>query len=126
MSEVWQLTVGLPDSVLLYVELFDFQIQGRPRNSEVGSRSIWPSNFSLTFRKSRFDESLLIIMGNRPAPIAQVFGREAGIVKPALIEEVGGAVRTSRPRERWDRVNYKANVLRLRACSEPFATDAIA
>ena len=31
----------------------------------------------------------------------------------ALIEEVSGAVRTSGPRERGDRVNYQANVLRL-------------
>jgi hypothetical protein len=46
--------------VFLYVELFDFRIQGRARNSEFGSRSIWPSN-SLTFRKSCFDESLLIM-----------------------------------------------------------------
>jgi hypothetical protein len=38
-----------------------FKIQGRARNSEFGSRSIWPSKFSLTFRKSRFDESLLIV-----------------------------------------------------------------
>ena len=51
---------GLPDVVFLYVELFDFQIQRRPRNSEFGGGSIWPGNFSVAFRKSRFDEFLLI------------------------------------------------------------------
>src|ERR1700687_1560638 len=50
---------GLADGVFLYVELFDFQIQRRPRNSEFGSRSIWPRNFSVAFRKSRFDEFFL-------------------------------------------------------------------
>jgi hypothetical protein len=34
-------------------------------------------------------------------------------IMAALIEEVSGAVRTSGPRERGDRVNYQANVLRL-------------
>src|SRR5260370_7918667 len=43
----------------------------------------------------------------------RLFGREAGIVEPALIEEVSGAVRTSGPRERGDRVNHKPNVLCL-------------
>src|ERR1700674_3649304 len=51
------------------------------------------------------------VKGNRPAPITRLFDREAGIVEPALIEEVSGAVRTSGPRERGDRVNHKANVL---------------
>ena len=51
--------------------------------------------------------------GNRPAPITRLFGREAGIVEPALIEEVSGAVRTSGPCERGDRVNHKASVLCL-------------
>ena len=44
---------------------FDFQIQRRqrrPRNSEFDSRTIWPSNFSVAFRKSRFDECLLIVL----------------------------------------------------------------
>src|SRR5260370_7725284 len=53
---------GLPEGVFLYVELFDFEIQRRPRNSELGGRTIWPSNFSLTFRTSRFDEFLLIVL----------------------------------------------------------------
>ena len=51
------------------------------------------------------------VKGNCPAPITGLFGREAGIVEPALIEEVSGAVRTSGPRERGDGVNYKANIL---------------
>src|ERR1700731_2814214 len=50
----------LPEGVFLYVELFDFQIQRRTRNSKFGSRSIWPGNFPLTLRESRFDEFLLI------------------------------------------------------------------
>ena len=53
---------GLPNVVFLDVELLDFQIQRRPWNTEFGSGSIWPSNFSVAFRKSRFDESLLIVM----------------------------------------------------------------
>jgi hypothetical protein len=46
----------LPDAMLSYVQLFDFQIQRRPRNSEFGSRSVRSSNFSVAFRQSRFDE----------------------------------------------------------------------
>ena len=53
--------VGLPEGVFLYAELFDFQIQCRPRNSEFRSRTIWPSNFSVAFGKSRFNEFLLIV-----------------------------------------------------------------
>ena len=52
----------LPDRVLLYVELLDFQIQRGPRNSEFGSGSIWPSNFSFAFCKSRLDEFLFIAL----------------------------------------------------------------
>src|SRR5580704_3041331 len=52
----------LPEGVFLYVELFDPQIQGRPRHPEFCSRSIWPSNFSVAFCQSRFDEFLLIIL----------------------------------------------------------------
>src|ERR1700722_7942559 len=48
---------------------------------------------------------------NRPAPITRLFGREACVLKPALVEEISGAVRTSGPREGWDCVNHKANVL---------------
>ena len=39
-----------------------FNSSDRPRNSEFGSRSIWPRNFSVAFRKSRFDEFLLIVL----------------------------------------------------------------
>jgi|HubBroStandDraft_4_1064222.scaffolds.fasta_scaffold00185_21 hypothetical protein len=53
--------------------------------------------------------------GSDPAPITRLFGRKAGIVEPALIEEVSGAVRANGPREREDRVNYKANVLCLQS-----------
>ena len=52
----------LSDGLFLYIELFDFQIQRRPRDSEFGSRTIWPSNFSVAFRKSRFNEFLLIVV----------------------------------------------------------------
>ena len=52
----------LREGTFVYVELFDFQIQGRPRNSEFSSRAMWPSNFSVTFRKSRFDEFLLVVL----------------------------------------------------------------
>ena len=53
---------GLPKGVSFYVELFDFQIQRRPRNSEFGCGSIWSSNYSVAFGKSRFDEFLLIAL----------------------------------------------------------------
>ena len=53
---------GLPNGVPFYVELFDFQIQRRPRNSEFGGGSIWPSDNSVAFGKSRFDEFLLIVV----------------------------------------------------------------
>jgi hypothetical protein len=52
----------LPDAVFLYLELFDFHIKRRPRNSEFGSDAIWPSNFSIGFRESRFDQFLLIVL----------------------------------------------------------------
>ena len=45
----------------LYIELFDLQIQRRARNSEFGGRTIWPGNFSIAFRESRFDEILLVV-----------------------------------------------------------------
>src|ERR1700719_2365952 len=51
--------------------------------------------------------------GTRPAPIARLFGREARIVEPALIEEVSGTVSTSGPGERRNRVNHNTNALRL-------------
>src|SRR6266853_2813875 len=53
------------------------------------------------------------VKGSRPAPITRPFGRKAGIFEPALIEEVSGAVLTSGPRERRNRVKHKTNVLRL-------------
>ena len=62
MPELWDLKRDLQDGVFLYVELFDFRIERRPRNSEFGSRAIQPSNFSVAFRKSRFDELLLIVL----------------------------------------------------------------
>ena len=51
---------ALPDGVLPDVELFDFKIQRRPRNSEFDSRAIWSSNCSVAFRKSRLDKFLFI------------------------------------------------------------------
>jgi len=57
--------------------------------------------------------SVVRVKSNLPAPITRLFGREPGIVEPALIEEVSGAVRTSGPGERGDRVNHQANILRL-------------
>src|SRR6267143_1208796 len=53
------------------------------------------------------------VKGSRPAPITRLFGREAGIFEPALIEEVSGAVGTSGPRECGYRVNNKPKVLCL-------------
>ena len=49
----------LPD-VFLDVELFDFQIQRRPRNSESDGGSIWSGNLSVALRQRGFDEFLLI------------------------------------------------------------------
>ncbi len=43
---------NVADGVFLYFELFDFQIQRRPRNSEFGSGTIWSSNFSVAFRST--------------------------------------------------------------------------
>ncbi len=51
------------------------------------------------------------VKGDRPTPVTRLFGRQGGIVEPALIEKVSGAVRTCGPRERGDRVNHKANQL---------------
>src|SRR5260370_36676455 len=51
---------NLPDGLFLYVELFDLQIQRRPRNSEFGSRPVEPGNFSVAHCKSCFDKFLLI------------------------------------------------------------------
>jgi hypothetical protein len=48
---------------------------------------------------------------NRPTPVTRLYGREAGVVEPALIEEVSRAVRTSGTCERRNRVNHQANVL---------------
>ena len=52
----------LPDGVFPDVELFDFQIERRPRNSEFGSRTIWSSNYSVAFCKSRLDKFLFIVV----------------------------------------------------------------
>jgi hypothetical protein len=63
-SKAWKVRQGdLTDGLFPYVELFDLQIQRRPRNAEFGSRSIWPSDFSIAFRKSRFDQFSLIVLG---------------------------------------------------------------
>src|ERR1700735_3481269 len=51
---------GLPAGVFLYVELFDFQIQRRPRNSESDSGSIWSGNLPVALRQRGLDEFLLI------------------------------------------------------------------
>src|SRR6266851_4717871 len=56
---------------------------------------------------------IIRMKGTRPAPIACLFGREARIVEPALIEEVSGAVSTSGPRERRNPVNHNTNALGL-------------
>jgi hypothetical protein len=45
-----------------YVELFDFQIQRRARNSEFGGGSAQTGNFSVTFREGRFDEFFLVAL----------------------------------------------------------------
>jgi len=55
-------TRDLPDGVLPDVELFDFQIQRRARNSEFDSRAIWSSNCSVAFRESRLDKFLFILV----------------------------------------------------------------
>ena len=55
-------TRSLPDGVLPDVELFDFQIQRRARNSEFDSRAIWSGNYSVAFRKSRLDKFLFIVV----------------------------------------------------------------
>jgi hypothetical protein len=52
----------LPDSVFLYTEPLDFQIKRRPWNSKLGSCTIWPGNFPLTFRKSHLNQFLLIAL----------------------------------------------------------------
>jgi hypothetical protein len=48
--------------------------------------------------------------GYRPSPILRLFRGEAGKVKPALVEEIGGAVRTSRPNKRWDGIDDRPQV----------------
>ena len=55
-------TRGLADGVLPDVELFDFQIQCRARNSEFDSRAIWSRNYSVAFRKSHLDKFLFIVV----------------------------------------------------------------
>ena len=55
-------TRSLPDGVLPDVELFDFQIQRRARNSEFDSRAIWSSNYSVAFRKGCLDKFLFIVV----------------------------------------------------------------
>jgi hypothetical protein len=57
-----ELNEALSGVGFLDVEVFDFQIPRRPGNFEFGSRSIWPGNFSVAFRKSRFYEFLLIAL----------------------------------------------------------------
>jgi hypothetical protein len=53
------------------------------------------------------------VQGNGPAPVTRLFDRETGILDPAPVEEVSGAVRTGRPRQRRDRVKDTKNVLGL-------------
>jgi hypothetical protein len=56
LPEIWEFSEkDLPEGVFPNVELLDLHFKRRPVNSEFGSRSIWPRNFPLTFRKSRFD-----------------------------------------------------------------------
>ena len=55
-------TRALADGVLPDVELFDFQIERRPWNSEFGSRAIWSSNNSVAFRKSRLDKFPFVVV----------------------------------------------------------------
>jgi len=55
-------TRALPDGMLPDVELFDFQIQRRPWNSEFGSRATWSSNYSVAFRKSHLDKLLFVVV----------------------------------------------------------------
>src|SRR5262245_30151945 len=51
---------------------------------------------------------------DRPAPIPCLLRRETRIVKPALIEDFGGAVGQRAPRQRRDRVESKSkSVFRL-------------
>ena len=48
--------------VFLDVELFDFQIQRRARNSESDGGSIWSGNLSIALRQRGFNEFLLIAL----------------------------------------------------------------
>src|SRR6266850_8133711 len=52
----------LPAGVSLYAELSNSRIQRRTRNSEPGGRAIRPSNFSVAFRQSLFDDFLFVTL----------------------------------------------------------------
>ena len=62
LPEFWEFNEGLPEGIFLYIELFDLHFKRRAVNSEFGGSTIWPCNFSLTFRESRFDEFLLMVL----------------------------------------------------------------
>jgi hypothetical protein len=62
MPEFWESKWGASTSGgFLYVELFYFQFQRGPRNSEFSSGTSEPGNLSVTFCKRRLDEFFLRI-----------------------------------------------------------------
>jgi hypothetical protein len=48
--------------VLLDPQLLNFRFQRRPGNSEFRRRTFWAGDFPITFRKSRFNNSSLLIL----------------------------------------------------------------
>src|SRR5216684_5003377 len=79
----------LPNAVFLYLELLDFQIQCRPRNSELGCRPARPRNFAFAFRKSRLNEFLLIALHGLCQTPRRFRARCVLAGKPGLIDPEG-------------------------------------
>ena len=47
--------------VFLYLELLNFPVERRTRNSELDGRAIWPRHFSFALGQSGFDHVLFLI-----------------------------------------------------------------
>src|SRR5580704_2820309 len=81
--------IGAPQSYFAFAGLFQF---GGPSPVRQHCRKIFGMNRSL------------------PPPAVRLFGRETGVVLPFLINKLYGAVRTTRPRERGNSIDYKSNI----------------
>jgi hypothetical protein len=71
----------------------------------------WLSGIHSSLEYFQHSREVVRMNRNPPAPIQRLSRRQAGIVQPSLIEEFSGAVWTSGPCQRGDRIDYSSKLV---------------